>query len=72
MKSGSKETVKIVSLDPVRRGDWVFKVSSYDEIILVHSFNAELHWSNIRFFDSEIMAHNFIEYLMLQSEMGTK
>jgi hypothetical protein len=52
----------------VRRNDWLFKVSvNNDEgIILVHAYNETFMWSQIRFFDSENTAKNWVDYLVMQ------
>jgi hypothetical protein len=59
----------IVTLDPVTRGDWVFKVSHCPEsdIICVFSWNHMLLWSNVRFFYEEEAAKNWLDYLELQT-----
>lgn len=63
-------TMKLVSLDPVQRDDWTFKVSVNNDngIIMIHSHNALFQWSQIRFFDSEMMAKDYVEYLVMQSK----
>jgi hypothetical protein len=59
----------ITSLDPVRKDDWVFKVSVNQEnnMILVHAFNETFKWSQFRFFESEDSAGNWVDYLIIQS-----
>ncbi len=68
MKTGSKKNV-FVSLDPVKIDDWIFKVSTYDGNILVMAHNKLYQWSTVRFFDSEDMAKNFVDYCVIQTEI---
>ena len=56
------------SLSTVKRGDFLFKLSEMDGRILLVSHSPIFQYTNIRFFDSESMAKNFIEYLVMQSK----
>jgi len=60
--------MKLVSMNLVKRGDFLFKVSlnGDTDTIMIHVYNVTYKWSHVRFFDSEILAHDWIEYLMLQ------
>lgn len=64
-KTGSN---KFVSLDPVFISDWTFKVSDYNGIIMVLSFNSVFQYSHVRFFEDEIAAKDFVDY-MISREM---
>ena len=59
---------KFVSINPVLIDDWMFKVSTYDGQIMVITHNKLFEWTNIRFFESENSARNYIEYLQMQSQ----
>lgn len=60
--------MKLVSLKTVKRNDWLFKVSQFGGNILVVGFSSVFAYSICRFFSSEEMASNWIEYLIMQSE----
>ena len=54
--------MKITSVKPVKRAGWVFKVSELNGVLMVHSYEEQMMYSNIRFFDSEYSAKNHIDY----------
>lgn len=66
--------IDITSLDPVEIGEWWFKVSLYVDAgsICVVSINIKLGWVNVRFFEDEDRAKDWVEYLSMQksSEKG--
>jgi hypothetical protein len=67
MKKGSA-TKSIVSADPFHSGDWTFKISEVEGIIMVVAYHELVHWTGVRFFTSEVMAKNFVEFLELQTD----
>lgn len=66
-KTGSKK-VNLVSLDPVKIDDWIFKVSTLDGNVMVFAVNTTFQWSSIRFFSTEESAKNFVDLLIIQTE----
>jgi len=53
--------MKLISLTPVRRGDWVLKASVFDDQILIFLWNEYIMESRCEVFYSEDMAYYFIE-----------
>lgn len=64
----------IVTLDAVRRGDWIFKVSHCpsSDMICVCAWNEIMLWSNVRFFEDESAAKNWLDYLEITANSGLK
>ena len=58
--------VKLTTFGPIRRGDWIVKVSAaFDQVIIVayHITKYEFH---IRCCTSEVEAVEYVEYLLLK------
>jgi hypothetical protein len=53
--------MKLVSLFPVKRGDWVIKASGFDDQILIFLWNEVIMESITAIFYSEEAAYNFIK-----------
>lgn len=66
--------MKYASLDTVKLGDFFFKVSNCLDTgsICVVAYNPLMLWSHVKFFDSEAIAKNWIEYLVMQGVAGEK
>jgi hypothetical protein len=59
-----KVSKNLVSFVPIRRGDWVMKISLFkDKYVLVYAFNVATGHMTIRQFADHIDAANFIEFL---------
>lgn len=58
----------VVSLDTIEKGTWKFKISENSGIFLLISFNIKHTYCNARYFESEIMLQNFIDYLVIQTD----
>lgn len=63
-----KLSPNLTSYIPVRRGDWIFKVSAYRNkqimIIVQHVYDADKF--ETRFFTNEFEAVDYIDFLTLQ------
>ena len=55
--------MRLVTLIPIKRGDWVIKASILDDQILIFLWNEIIMESKCAVFYSEETAHNFIESL---------
>lgn len=55
--------MKLVSLIPIRRGEWVIKASVFDDQILIFFWNECTMVFHTEMFYSEDTAYNFIESL---------
>ena len=53
--------MKLVTLIPIKRGDWVIKASILDDQILIFLWNEVIMESKWAVFYSEETAHQFIE-----------
>jgi hypothetical protein len=65
-------TSKLVSLNLVKVNDWLFKSSEMNGNIMIVAYHQVFHTTITRFFLSDASAHNWVEYLLLQSENGSK
>lgn len=63
--------MQILSVKPVVRGEWTFKVSAQSDspIILMVATNSKHHWTSIRFFNDEDDAKTWADYLTIQGEI---
>lgn len=61
--------IPVTILPLVQRGDWLFKtsVNDMDGVICIVAFNPIFQYSNVRFFDSENRAADWVECLIMQS-----
>ncbi len=64
----------IITLDPVRRGDWIIQASynQPEEVIMVILFNIITFTTSVRFFYSETSANVYVEEVLTQSAAGKK
>lgn len=63
------KTLPITILPEIKRGDWRFKtsVNEIDGIICIVAFNPIFQYAVVKYFDSENLAFDWVEYLIIQS-----
>lgn len=60
---------EFATLDVVEANGWRLKASSLDGMICLVVFHPLFMWSQVRFFNNENEAHNWIEYLFDRSKI---
>lgn len=63
------KNIPVTYLPLIQRGDWLFKtsVNNNDGVICIVAFNPIFQYTNVRYFDSETMAADWVNYLIMQS-----
>lgn len=57
------------SLKTVKMGEFLFKVSELNGGVMVVSYSPIFQYAEVRYFDSEILARDYIEYMVMQGEV---
>lgn len=61
--SSSLGNIKFCSFDTIKLGNWLLKISSLDNHILIHSINIVTDEYELRSFLDELEAFNYMEML---------
>lgn len=58
--------IKLISFGTIRKDDWLVKISTTLDQILVCAYNCTTYQGQIRLFKNELEAVMFVEYLLLK------